>query len=818
MRTGKKLILVVFAVMLCFTFIVLIQRYYEIKRLHTLYNERKQINSANFSLITELMNKKLESYVIESTYWDELVKAVETKDSNWFHLSIGPNFAYGSKYSGVWIFNNNKKLVFSTGENENGFTKEFPVCVGLFDKLIDSNAVTHFFILSPKGFMEINGAKIYPGNDPERKNQSRGYFFAGKLWDADYISQISSITTSNIAINYYNGQSLKDRSDFTKGKIYFIHNLCDWSSKPIASVHVLSDFTQLKSINKAFKNDLYLFLFFAITIVAVLMYYTVKWVSRPLNLVSQSLKNNEKSSITGLTKDKTEFGDMARLIENFYLQQRTLQDNEQKYRMIFDTANDSIFLMQKDKFIDCNEKTLELFGCTREQIINTEPYRFSPPTQPDGRDSTEKAMERIIAAINGQPQRFEWVHSKYDKSTFDAEVSLNAFKIADEHYIQAIVRDISEQKKAEDILRKSRETLTKIIDSMPFAVTIVDKKKNIRLANSKAVEMTGYKDSSELVGKMCHKFICPAECGNCPVLDKHMTVDMSERVVLTKDGKNVPVLKSVVPIMFEEEEVLLESFVNITERKEAEEKTKQLNQNLESVNDELKNFVYVASHDLREPLRKITAFGSILQSSLKGKLDGDDTENLQFMIDGAARMNKMIEGLLSYSRVNTKACLPQQLDLNDIVKDLREFELSVVLQEKQVTISVPEPLPVVQADSAQLHQLMQNLIANGIKYQAKGNAPKINITCKPAADDMVRIEVTDNGIGIKPEYHQSIFNMFKRLHTSNEYEGTGIGLAVCKKIVEKFGGQIGVESQFGQGTTFWFTIPAVKVGSCISLS
>jgi light-regulated signal transduction histidine kinase (bacteriophytochrome) len=252
----------------------------------------------------------------------------------------------------------------------------------------------------------------------------------------------------------------------------------------------------------------------------------------------------------------------------------------------------------------------------------------------------------------------------------------------------------------------------------------------------------------------------------------------------------------------------------VTERKKAEEEMQRLNAELgnsmaklEEANEEMKNFVYIASHDLREPLRKVTAFGSILEKNLENKLSGEDSENLKFMIDGATRMNKMIEGLLVYSRVSSKTQPPQLVDLNEIVKQLQQLELSVVLQEKNAAIDIPAPLPEIEADPVQIRQLLQNLIANGIKYQPKGKTPKITITSKPAANGKVRVEVTDNGIGIKAEYLNSIFVMFKRLHTRTEYEGTGIGLSVCKKIVERHGGKIGVESQPDVGSTFWFTVP-----------
>jgi len=261
---------------------------------------------------------------------------------------------------------------------------------------------------------------------------------------------------------------------------------------------------------------------------------------------------------------------------------------------------------------------------------------------------------------------------------------------------------------------------------------------------------------------------------------------------------------------------IAQALINI-ERKKAENDMKRLNKNLEETvtkleqaNQEMEDFIYVASHDLREPLHKIAVFGDMLQKSLQGKLTKDDAENLQYMIEGTLRINNVIGGLLTYAKVNSKSQPPETVDLNEIVKQLQQLELSVVLQEKQVVVEVPQSLPFIEVDPVQIRQLIQNLITNGIKYQKKGNIPHITITSKPASDDMVRVEVKDNGIGIKPEYQQAIFTMFKRLHLRNEYDGTGVGLAICKKIVERHGGQIGVESVLGEGSTFWFTVPAAE--------
>ncbi len=245
----------------------------------------------------------------------------------------------------------------------------------------------------------------------------------------------------------------------------------------------------------------------------------------------------------------------------------------------------------------------------------------------------------------------------------------------------------------------------------------------------------------------------------------------------------------------------------IEERKKVMESLKYVNNKLIQSNQQLQEFTYVASHDLREPTRKISSFGQMLAESLGDKLENDDKENLNFMIDGAERMQQMIEALLTYSRVSTKGVTSEKVDLNEIIKQLKELELAVKLEETNGTVSVPEPLPEVFADPAQVRQLLQNLISNALKYHKKDVVPEVTVRAQKQDNGMVRLEIQDNGIGIKAEQYKNVFIMFRRLHSRSEYEGTGIGLAVCKRIVERHGGEINVSSVCGQGSTFWFTMP-----------
>ena len=241
----------------------------------------------------------------------------------------------------------------------------------------------------------------------------------------------------------------------------------------------------------------------------------------------------------------------------------------------------------------------------------------------------------------------------------------------------------------------------------------------------------------------------------------------------------------------------------IAERKRAEEA-------LEVSNGEFMDFVHMASHDLREPLRKISSFGMLLKDSLDGKLDKENQENLSFMIDGAERMTQMIEDLLAYSRINTKATVFEMVDLNETVEQLEQLELTTLIEETDAIIEISQSLPKVHADPDLVRQLLQNLIINGIKYRREDIQPRILIRAERITEDKVRIELQDNGVGIDKKHHKDIFKMFIRLHSKQENEGVGTGLAVCKKIVDKHGGQIGIESKVGVGSMFWFTLPELK--------
>jgi signal transduction histidine kinase len=244
------------------------------------------------------------------------------------------------------------------------------------------------------------------------------------------------------------------------------------------------------------------------------------------------------------------------------------------------------------------------------------------------------------------------------------------------------------------------------------------------------------------------------------------------------------------------------SMIDITRRRDAEETMRDLLTKLTTSNQELADFAYIASHDLQEPLRMITSFLQLLSIQYKDKLDAKGEEYIDFAVDGAKRMYHLLNGLLAYSRVQTKGKPFTQLDSNNILSNVLK-NLALLIKERNGEIT-SDQLPVINADEIQIIQLFQNIIANSIKFSP--GPPRIYISSKTDTDHYT-FSIKDEGIGIESQYFERIFQIFQRLVTNEQYEGIGIGLSICKRIVERHGGRIWVESEIGKGSTFFFTIP-----------
>lgn len=368
--------------------------------------------------------------------------------------------------------------------------------------------------------------------------------------------------------------------------------------------------------------------------------------------------------------------------------------------------------------------------------------------------------------------------------------------------------------RANQALAASQGRIRQILDGALAAMLMVDDTGCIVFANPQACRLFGYSVGG-LEGTQIDQLLPPklreehARLRQV-FLESPFAGVMSNREVLgmSKDGQELHLAVGLNRVETPEGHMTLATALDISDRARFEAMLRQRNEALEKSNRELQEFAYVASHDLQEPLRKITAFGDRLRSRQAERLDDQGRDYLARMMGAAERMSLLIQDLLAYSRVATRAEPFRATDLNHVMHGVLD-DLEVRMRETGARIEVGE-LPVIDADDTQMRQLLQNVVGNALKYCQPGQAPEVEVLAEyfdRGGEPWSRIRVRDHGIGFEPQYAEKIFGVFDRLHTREQYEGTGIGLAVCRRIVERHGGSIRAEGAPGEGALFSIELP-----------
>jgi PAS domain S-box-containing protein len=370
-----------------------------------------------------------------------------------------------------------------------------------------------------------------------------------------------------------------------------------------------------------------------------------------------------------------------------------------------------------------------------------------------------------------------------------------------------IVRDITEHKQTEQALRNSEERFRALIEQASEALFLIRMDGTFMDANQRACEALGY-SRKELL-QLSVPDINPAyPKKHFDKLIESFTPGVPvtlEAVHKRKDGTTFPVEIRTGLIDLHGEYHILSFARDITRRKQAERQMKGIMAELQRSNSELEQFGYIISHDLQEPLRMVTSYLQLIRKKYKEKLDPDAQDFIWYAVDGATRMHTLIKDLLAYSRAGAQREKIKPVNFADVLKRVKS-NLQLMIEDNKAIVT-NDPLPVIKGDGTQLIQLMQNLIANAIKFKGQ-KPPRIHISVEKNDDEYV-FSIRDNGIGIDQAHEDLIFMVFQRLHPRDEYPGTGIGLAICKKIVEQHKGSITFESKPDEGATFIFTIPHV---------
>jgi PAS domain S-box-containing protein len=496
--------------------------------------------------------------------------------------------------------------------------------------------------------------------------------------------------------------------------------------------------------------------------------------------------------------------------------EQEVTESAERLRVLFDSSPDAIYVHKGGTILLANPAAIRLFGAksTDDLVGRSVADTFLPEERESIQQRLASAHARAAprTADGGQEEQRR---ARLDGSELWVDVTIAPMKWDGEVSTVVFARDATMRKKMHAAYELQQAILNEAIESINEGLWIFDGDHRLVAANRRLAAMMQYTDDLLTPGTPFEKIMRFAiERGDFGGGDREQL--LMERLRTTKATE---------PFMFERAApggATLEvryapmqgggfvcTIADITARKQFETALAELNEKLmaqttelQRSNEELEQFAYVASHDLQEPLRSIGSYCQLLQRRYKGKLDKDADEFIDFAVEGAKRMQVLINDLLKYSRVGTRGKAFEPTDCNAVFKDAIA-NLRQAIDEAGATVTA-DPLPSISGDSVQLGQLFQNLIGNAVKFRGE-EPPKVHVSARDEGAETV-FSVRDNGIGIDARHADRIFQIFQRLHERGKYPGTGIGLAVCKKIVARHGGRIWVESTPGEGSTFHFTL------------
>jgi PAS domain S-box-containing protein len=454
----------------------------------------------------------------------------------------------------------------------------------------------------------------------------------------------------------------------------------------------------------------------------------------------------------------------------------------------------------EQRLVRWNHETEKVSGYSAEEIAARHPLDFF------AEEAREALAERLREGFTTGQTSAEAVLVAKDGSRHPRLFTSKRVELDQATYLVGVGIDIAARREAEERVQREKRFSDTIIDTLPGIFYLFDEQGRFLRWNDNFERVSQFSAAEVAAMSPLDFFVGPERDYIYQRISQVFTEGqaIAEANFVAKDGTATPHVFTGQRVFVDDRVCLIGMGIDITERKHAEEALQRRTEELARSNADLEQFAYVASHDLQEPLRAVASYTQLLARRYQQRLDGDAQRFIERTIAAVSRMQALIRDLLAYSRVGMRGEVFGRIDAEGVLRDALD-DLQAAISETDAVVT-HDPLPVIPADASQLRQLLQNLVGNAIKFRGE-QPPLVHISAR-AGDGHWIFGVRDNGIGIEPEYLERIFVIFQRLHNRRTYPGTGVGLAICKKIVERHGGRIWVESQVGRGTTVFFALPA----------
>ena len=479
-----------------------------------------------------------------------------------------------------------------------------------------------------------------------------------------------------------------------------------------------------------------------------------------------------------------------------------LEGADHAYRLLVEEMQEGTVTLNQDGLIlYANRRFAAMMKAPVESIVGSNIQRFLAADR-------YPMFARMLANNKTQPQRCELTLLATDRTQIPVHVALNWLHTGGIQTICVVINDLTEQRHYEAMVEDG-ELSRLILEQAAEAIVVIDARGMILRASESAQKLAARNILLQPFDTVFHVREGDNPIDTAQLLSAALAGEgfkSSEVGLLHSDKSYSTLLLSAGPLWSENRELLgcAITLTDITERKKSEEALAWQAQELERSNSDLRQFAYAVSHDLREPIRIVTIYSQLLEKKYKGSLDEQAAAFIQHTVEAAQRVETLLEDLLAYTQTaEGSQTVDSPVDANVCwAKILGLFEAAIAESGAIVT---SDPLPVLRVTEVHIQQLLQNLVGNSLKYRSQA-PPRIHISAERERD-MWKLSVADNGIGIDEQYHKQVFGLFKRLHGSGKYAGSGMGLAICHKIVERYGGRMWIESEAGKGSKFFFTLP-----------